>query len=154
MSAQAHQTAILIPLLVGVIPFVCTFVIHAAALKVSVNYVRRERRLGRAGTSFWLDIAIVVTAMSSLLMAHLVELGVWAVVFVWCGEFPSFGAAYYHSAVNYTTLGYGDIIMTPRWVLLGPLEAANGMLLFGFSTAILFALIQRLIEAKYADLRQ
>ena len=70
-----------------------------------------------------------------------------------CGEFPEFGTAYYHSAVNYTTLGYGDVIMTPSWRLLGPLEAANGALMFGVSTAIIFAVMQRLIEARFVDLR-
>lgn len=53
-----------------------------------------------------------------------------------CGEFPEFAVASYHSAVNYTTLGYGDVIMTASWKFLGPLEAANGMLLFGVSTAL------------------
>ena len=86
-------------------------------------------------------------------MAHLIEIAFWAVLFVICGEFPEFGTAYYHSAVNYTTLGYGDVIMTPSWRMLGPLEAANGMLMFGVSTAIIFAVIQRLIHARFADLR-
>ena len=53
----------------------------------------------------------------------------------------------YHSAVNYTTLGYGDVIMTPAWRMLGPLEAANGMVMFGVSTAIIFVVIQRLVQA-------
>jgi len=70
-----------------------------------------------------------------------------------CGEFSEFGTAYYHSAVNYTTLGYGDIVMSPAWRLLGPVEAANGMLMFGVSTAMIFAVIQRLIGARFADLK-
>jgi hypothetical protein len=49
-------------------------------------------------------------------------------------------------------LGYGDIIMTPAWRLLGPLETADGMLLFGVSAAMIFAVIQRLVEARYTDL--
>ena len=63
------------------------------------------------------------------------------------------GIAFYHSAVNYTTLGYGDIIMTPSWRLLGPLEAADGALMFGVSTAMVFAVIARLMQAHYEDLR-
>jgi ion channel len=47
------------------------------------------------------------------------------VVHLICGEFAEFGTAYYHSAVNYTTLGYGDLLMTPLWRLLGALEAAS-----------------------------
>jgi hypothetical protein len=120
---------------------------------VSLNLLRRERRLGRTGRSFWIDFPVVVLAMLASLAAHLIEIAVWAEVFVLCGEFQYFGTAYYHSAVNYTTLGYGDVVMTPHWRFLGPLEAANGMLLFGVSTAMVFALIQWLIEARYADLR-
>jgi len=86
--------------------------------------------------------------------AHLGEIGLWAVLFVICGEFHQFGTAYYHSAVNYTTLGYGDIVMSSSWRLLGPLEAANGVLMFGVSTAMVFAVIQRLVEARFADLKE
>ena len=76
-----------------------------------------------------------------------------AKLFVICGEFQQFGIAFYHSAVNYTSLGYGDIIMTPSWRLLGPLEAADGALMFGVSTAMIFAVIVRLIQAHFEDLR-
>jgi len=76
------------------------------------------------------------------------------VLFVICGEFSTFEIAYYHSAVNYTTLGYGDVIMSPEWRLLGPLEAANGVLMFGVSTALIFALIQRLLQTRFKDVRQ
>ncbi len=144
---------ILIPLTVGSSAVACTILIHALALSVTVNVVRHEKRLGRAGTSFWIDVAIVALALSLALVAHLIEMGVWAVLFVLCGEFSEFGSAYYHSAVNYTTLGYGDVIMSPSWRLLGPLEGANGMLMFGVSTAIIFAVIQRLIHARFVDLR-
>jgi hypothetical protein len=55
--------------------------------------------------------------------------------------------------VNYSTLGYGDVIMAPSWKLLGPLEAADGSLMFGVSTAMIFAVILRLIQTRFADLR-
>jgi hypothetical protein len=110
-------------------------------------------RLGRAGAGFWIDLVIVVLAISFAFVAHLIEIAVWAVLFVICGEFQEFGFAYYHSAVNYTTLGYGDVIMTPSWKLLGPLEAADGALMFGVSTAMIFAVIVRLVQAKFEDLR-
>lgn len=74
-------------------------------------------------------------------------------LFMLCEEFSDFGTAYYHSAVNYTSLGYGDFIMTPAWKLLGTHETANGMLLFGVSTAMIFAVIQRLVEARFVDLK-
>jgi hypothetical protein len=57
----------------------------------------------------------------------------------------AFDRAFYLSAENYTALGYGDILLSPRWRLLGPLEAINGLLLFGLSTAVMFAVLSRLI---------
>src|SRR6201982_3164559 len=150
---QIHRIAILIPLAVGASAVVCTIFIHALTLSATVNFVRHERRLGRAGARVWIDAGIVALAISFALVAHLLEIALWAVLFVICGEFPEFGTAYYHSAVNYTTLGYGDVIMTPSWRLLGPLEAADGSMMFGVSTAMIFAVILRLIQTRFADLR-
>jgi hypothetical protein len=75
-------------------------------------------------------------------------------LFVLYGQFQQYGPAYYHSAVNFTTLSYGDMVMVPRWRLFGSLEAADGMLMFGVSTAMIFALIQRLIQARFVDLSE
>jgi ion channel len=150
---HTHRIAILIPLAVGASAVTCTIFIHALAVIATVSFVRHERKRGRVGAGFWVDLAIVVVAISVALVSHLIEIASWAVLFVICREFPNFGVAYYHSAVNYTTLGYGDVIMTPSWRMLGPLEAANGMLMFGVSTAIIFAVIQRLIQTRFIDLR-
>src|SRR5262249_8365923 len=150
---QTNQTSSLIPLLVVACVVICTIFIHGMALSACVHFFRRERRLGRAGTIFWKDVAIVTLTVTIALIAHLIEIAVWAVLFLFCGEFPQFGIAYYHSAVNYTTLGYGDMVMSASWKLLGPMEAADGMLMFGISTALVFALIQRLIQTRFEDLR-
>lgn len=141
------------PLAVSVGAVVCTILIHTVVVVAAVNLVRMEKRGGRTGKSLWFDIAIVVRAIALALMAHLIEIAVWAVLFVICGEFADFGTAYYHSAVNYTTLGYGDMVMSASWRLLGPLEAANGMLLFGVTTAMVFAIMQGLTRERFADLR-
>lgn len=148
-----HRIATLLPLAVSASAVVCTIFLHALTVSATVNFVRHERRRGRAGTSVWINVAIVALVVSFAFVAHLLEIAVWAVVFVLCGEFSEFGTAYYHSAVNYTTLGYGDVIMTPAWRLLGPLEAANGALMFGVSTAMIFAVIQRLLQDRFVDLR-
>jgi Ion channel len=150
---QTHRVAVLIPLAVGAGAVLCTIFIHALAVGATVNFFRHEKRLGRTGAGLWIDLGIVVLAISFAFVAHLIEIALWAMLLVVCGEFQDFGAAYYHSAVNYTTLGYGDVLLTPSWRLLGPLETANGMLMFGVSTAMVFAVMQRLILAHYADLR-
>jgi hypothetical protein len=150
---QVHQVAIGAPLTVGTGAVLCTIFIHALALGATVNFFRRETRLGRAGMRYLIDLTIVVLVMSFAFVAHMVEVAIWALLFMICGEFQDFGAAYYHSAVNYSTLGYGDLIMSPSWKLLGPLEAADGSLMFGVSTAMVFAVILRLIQTRFADLK-
>lgn len=151
---QSHPIAILLPLAVGAIAVLCTIIIHAVALGATVNFVRYERRRGREGVAFRVDLAISVLVISLAFLAHLIEIALWAELFVLCGEFQDLSTAYYHSAVNYTTLGYGDLVMTPAWKLLGPLEAADGALMFGVSTAMIFAVIQQLLLARFADLRK
>lgn len=151
---NVHPIALLDPMVVGVVTVICTVLIHALPLSATVKFVSREKQLGRVGISFWLDSGIAARAILLALAAHLVEMALWGAVFMICGEFSTFDTAYYHSAVNYTSLGYGDIIMSPSWRLLGPLETADGMLLFGVSTAMVFAVIQRLVEARYATLQK
>jgi hypothetical protein len=150
---QDHQFAILLPLVVGAGAVVCTIFIHALTIVATVNLVRHERKLGRAGAGPLIDLAILTLAISFAFVAHLIEIALWAALLVLCGEFREFGIAYYCSAVNYATLGYGDVLLTPAWRLLGPLEATNGALMFGVSAAMVFAVMQRLVLARYEDLR-
>lgn len=151
MAHSPSGIAILLPLAVSMGVTLCTIVIHGIALISIVRFVRHERRFGHAGVRFSTDVAIVGAITVLALLAHLVETAVWALVFILCGEFNNFATAFYHSAVNYTSLGYGDIIMTESWRLMGPLETADGMLMFGLSTAMLFAVIQRLLETRLHD---
>ena len=150
---QNQQFAILLPLVVGAGVVVCTILVHALALAATVNFLRHERNLGRAGAGALIDLAIVALVISFAFVAHLIAIAFWAVLLVLCGGFQEFGTAYYPSSVNYTTLGYGDLLLTPSWRFLGPLEAANGALMFGVSTAMVFAVIQRLVLARFKDLR-
>jgi Ion channel len=150
---QNPQFAILFPLVVGVGAVVCTIFVHALAIVATVNLFRYERRRGRAGAGGLIDLAILMLVISFAFVAHLIEIALWATLLVLCGEFQEFGIAFYCSAVNYTTLGYGDVLLTSSWRLLGPLEATNGALMFGVSAAMVFAVIQRLVLARYKDLR-
>jgi hypothetical protein len=150
---QIHGVAISRPLAVGSVAVLCTILIHALAVGATVNFFRYERKRGRTGVGLLVDLAIVVLTISFAFVAHLIEIALWAGLFVICGEFKDIASAYYHSAVNYSTLGYGDVVMSQSWKLLGPLEAADGALMFGVSTAMIFAVIQRLLLARFADLR-
>ena len=101
------------------------------------------------GTSLWRNGLVTVMLIMILWVGHLAQMTVWAAVFFAVGEFETFGPAFYHSAVNYTTLGYGDIVMSPRWRLLGPQEAACGSLAFGWSTAAIVTIVIRLVRFRH-----
>jgi hypothetical protein len=126
-----------------------TVIIHALFLMPIFHFVRYELRLGRAGVRFWRDVMIVAGVTVVALAAHLIAVATWALVFTLCGEFSQLAPALYHSGMNYTTLGDSDKVMSPSWRLLASLEAANGMLMFGVSTAMLFAVIQRLFQTRF-----
>ncbi len=103
------------------------------------------------GTSVWRNGLATVMFLMILWMGHLAQMTVWAAVFVTVGEFETFAPAFYHSAVNYTTLGYGDIVMSPHWRLLGPQEAACGSLAFGWSTASIVTIVIRLVRFRHRN---
>jgi voltage-gated potassium channel Kch len=65
-------------------------------------------------------------------------------VYIFIGAFQSFEQALYFSIVTFTTLGYGDITLESNWRLLASFEAASGIIIFGWSTAIIVAVVQRL----------
>src|ERR1700752_1924266 len=148
---SSQEVAVALPLLVSLVTALTTIVIHGFALIAVLRTVHREYVLGRAGRSFWRDVAIIAMVPQLALVAHVVEIAIWAAVLDLCGEFTRFAGAFYLSAMNYTSLGYGDVVMSASWKLLGPLETANGMLMFGFSTGMIFAVIQRLFQTKYGE---
>jgi hypothetical protein len=129
-------------LLVGTGVFFVSLVCYAMTTTLIVNL---GLRLIRTGLGFWTSVPIMMIVSLVTAAAHLVQIALWAVVYLICGEIASFERAFYCSAQNYTALGYGDVHLSERWQLLGPLEAVNVLLLFGLSTAIMFAVLSRLI---------
>jgi hypothetical protein len=96
-------------------------------------------------------IAVMVTAVSLLMVAHFAEILVWASSYAIVGAAPEGADLVYFAFVNYTTLGYGDIIPLERWRLLGPMTAMTGVLLFGWSTAVIFEVLQKVLSLIESD---
>ena len=86
--------------------------------------------------------------VSSLLVLHLLEMAVWALAFWAVGVFADFETSLYYSLKSYTTVGYGDILPAQSWRLLGPIEAAVGVLMLGWSTSIIVAMVQRMVDGR------
>ena len=113
----------------------------ALVLRAAAALIRR----GYRGWGFWRNVAVMMIVTLILAAAHLAQIALWALALLLRGQIPDFETAFYVSAQNYTTLSYGDVLLAQRWRLLGPLEAMNGLLFFGLSTAVLFAVMSHLI---------
>ncbi len=83
------------------------------------------------------DIAIMIVVVLGLFMAHTIEAWIWALFYWMVGETASLSEAVYFSTVTFTTLGFGDVILSETWRLTSSLQAVSGILLFGWSTAFL-----------------
>jgi hypothetical protein len=94
-------------------------------------------------------MVIIQTALGMIVL-HFVEIFLWAIAYmlVAVDELQSLESAVYFSAVTFTTLGYGDITLSSNWRLLSGFEAINGIVLIGWTTAFLYAILQRMWEAR------
>jgi len=91
-------------------------------------------------------MVLIAQVMVMLVLGNLLQGGIWALLFLFLGEFGDLQTAYYHSLVNFSTLGYGDIVMSERWRILGPIQAINGVLMIGVSTASITSVVQDTFE--------
>ena len=144
----------LLNLLVGLpVMFLC-LVLQAVFVTRNLRYYARFKLVRQTGESQWQDILLLSMVMLLMLISNLAQMVIWAVLFMLLGEFSDFTVALYHSAVNFVTLGYGDIVMGDRWRFLGPLEAVNGILMFGISTAVMTAAVLDVLRHRTAALME
>ena len=99
-------------------------------------------------SNFWHGFAIWSLVLFLLMSNSLLQIGIWAAGFVFVGQFSNYGDAFYHSAVNFATLGYGDIVMKSPWRILGALEAISGVLMLGLTTAVLSNVFTKLLHLR------
>jgi hypothetical protein len=114
----------------------------------SVRYC--VRRLAVAPSA--LGIRPLLVAVFAMMLGNVVQVSLWAALFVALGEFQDFYEAVYFSTVNFSSLGYGDIVMSKEWKLLGPLESLCGVLMLGMTAAALMAILQQMIRSQRRSL--
>jgi hypothetical protein len=127
--------------LVGASAGVCNIAIHALVMVSVINVTRIVDELATRYQTFRL-IAVMISAVTVLMIAHLAEVFIWSLTYAIFGVAPEGADTVYFAFVNYTTLGYGDVTPVERWHLLGPMTAMNGVLLFGWSTAVVFEVLR------------
>lgn len=133
----------------GLAMMVLTIIIHSVFMVVGAKItkwrrsrfgdVRREtvRALLLSLLTIWLFLAIVI------------EAGLWAMLYLYnplITALPDMETAFYFSMVTFTTLGFGDVVLTGQWRTLASIQAANGVIIFGWTTALIFYFIQRIYK--------
>jgi hypothetical protein len=119
--------------------------LHALVMTILVRVARHASARSRSRASKHLVLVMIPTVLV-LMITHTLEVIVWAFGYFLVGAAPEGADRVYFAFVNYTTLGYGDVVAVARWRLLGPMTAMNGVLLFGWSTAVIFEVLRRAQE--------
>jgi hypothetical protein len=89
------------------------------------------------------SVLIITVAVAALIVAHTVEVWLWAISLLVLGAVSNVSDAVYFSLATYTTVGYGDVVLGPEYRVFGAMAAVTGMLVFGLSTAFLVAILTR-----------
>lgn len=129
---------------VAAIMVVATVIIHFLGLMVLIRMLDHQGRR----VDHWHKIArhsvLLVVAVLGIVLLHSMEIWAYAALYLALGVFSGLEPALYFSTVSFTSLGYGDIVLGPDWRILGAIEAANGLILFGWSTAFLLSMMGKL----------
>jgi len=132
----------LLQFLVGAVACICNIAIHALVMVIVVRVAQGTAARTVPRPSLFL-ITIMVATVSVLMVAHVLEVFVWARTYAVVQAAPAGVDVFYFAFVNYTTLGYGDVVPVERWRLIGPTTAMCGVLMFGWSTAVIFEVLRK-----------
>jgi hypothetical protein len=140
------EVPVLLQIVIGSCLLVLTVLVHSGFTLLVISAFAGDP------TNRWNRHRERLTALAALVLmmffATLLEAVAWAVVYLKVGAIQDLETALYFSMVTFTTLGYGDIILNEDWRLLAAFEAANGSIMFGWTTALVVALIHTFFERK------
>lgn len=122
-----------------------TAIVHAAFMVIGMSLFSNRMRYACGHIR---RAAMITAIVLWFFLAVVVEAWSWAVVYIMLGVFDDLETALYFSTVAFTTLGFGDIILDPSYRLLGAFEAAAGMVIFGWTTAMVFSAVQRIYTSE------
>jgi len=125
-----------------------TMAVHATGIAVLLKAFIRWNAV--PPTHFWPITRLLVVVTWWLVLLHLAEILIWGSFYLWWGCLPDAEAAVYFSGVTYTTMGYGDLVLAKPWRMLATIEGSTGILMFGLSTSVLFALVNQIYQATHA----
>jgi hypothetical protein len=121
--------------------------LHALVMMILIRVAQKASARSRSHASQHL-VLVMIPVVLMLMVTHAAEIIVWALAYWLVDATPAGTDRVYFAFVNYTTLGYGDVVPVRRWNLLGPMTAMNGVLLFGWSTAVIFEILRRALASR------
>lgn len=130
---------------IGIAMMVLCLVIQCVFIAILLRELKVMENRNLISPGLWGTLLVLIISMLAILTGNLLQIALWAGLFVILGEFGDFLTAFYHSTVNFSTLGYGDLVMSETHRLLGALESLNGVLMIGLSTGTLFAVLNELM---------
>lgn len=136
----------LILMLVGAVLVSITVVIHAIALDWLMNFMSRARNAVRLNFGKFWKVPMLVMAVLGVFVAHIVQIWIWALFYFSIHALPNFEDCLYFSTSTFTTVGFGDVVLSEKWRLVSSFQAANGFILFGWSTAFIYEIMSKLYE--------
>ena len=137
---------ILLNVMVGFSAMLVCLIVQAAVAFWSVRYYLRQPSSAAVPDKFIGAIWPLLVSMLAMMVGNFIQITLWGILFLLLGEFKELYEAVYHSAVNFASLGYGDFVMSQNRKLLGPLEAVNGVIMLGMTSAALMVILQQVIK--------
>ncbi len=134
----------------GSVLILITTAIHGSCTATVIRVLRRTRASAWGNRSAATRVSLISGVVLMMFFAALLEASSWAAVYLVVGAIPDLETALYFSTVTFTTLGYGDVTLDTSWRLLASLQAANGTIMFGWTTALVMAVIRRMADEQEA----
>lgn len=131
--------------LIGIIVVACNVILQALS---NIYFLRKfipQYKNWHKKDDFFGSFAMLVFLIMFFTLLHVGQCTLWAMVYYLnphISSLSSLSESIYFSLITFTTVGYGDVLIDSEWRILAGLEAINGIILVGWSTAMVFSFIQ------------
>jgi hypothetical protein len=133
-------------IVIGALLIIVTVVIHAFAMSAAFRIIRWAHAESWNLRAAWTLTSLTAAFVVMMFLATMLEALIWARTYIAVGAFETLEPAFYFSLVAFTTVGFGDVVLDPSWRVLSAIESANGVMMFGWTTALVFWFLQHLVK--------